>query len=80
MPLPLRAAWTAPLLGLDAVHPQHRMVDEQYMAWAKRKGYRVNAWTVNDPDDVRRCLDLGVDSIITDRPDLALAIRDGSWA
>jgi len=45
-------------------------VDERLMAWARQKGYRVNAWTVNEPDEMRRLLALGVDGIITDHPDL----------
>ncbi len=33
-----------------------------------RRGLRVGAWTVNDPDEARRLVGLGVASIITDRP------------
>jgi glycerophosphoryl diester phosphodiesterase len=36
----------------------------------------VGAWTPNDEPALRRLLDLGVDLITTDRPDLALRIRD----
>lgn len=32
------------------------------------RGHQVYVYTVNDPSDVDRCLDLGVDAIITDRP------------
>jgi glycerophosphoryl diester phosphodiesterase len=34
----------------------------------------VRVWTANDEPDLRRMVALGVDAIITDRPDLALAI------
>ena len=34
----------------------------------KARGHQVYVYTVNAPDDVARCLDLGVDAIITDRP------------
>jgi glycerophosphoryl diester phosphodiesterase len=32
------------------------------------RGHQVYVYTVNDPADVDRCLDLGVDAIITDHP------------
>lgn len=34
----------------------------------------VHAWTINDPEAMRRLLAMGVDGIITDRPDLALEV------
>lgn len=36
----------------------------------RRKGVLVQIHTVNDPEEMRYWLDLGVDSILTDRPDL----------
>jgi glycerophosphoryl diester phosphodiesterase len=69
MPLPLRRAWLAPLAPHEARHPHHTMVDARYMAWARKRGYRVNAWTVDEPDEMRRLIALGVDGIITDVPD-----------
>jgi glycerophosphoryl diester phosphodiesterase len=36
-------------------------------------GLKVVVWTVNRPEDIRRQLDLGVDGIISDRPDLVRA-------
>ncbi|HIE47538.1 TPA: glycerophosphodiester phosphodiesterase, partial [Candidatus Bipolaricaulota bacterium] len=68
LPLPLRRAWLAPLFPHEARHPEHTMVDAHYMAWARRHGYRVNTWTVDDPDEMRRLIHLGVDSIITNVP------------
>jgi glycerophosphoryl diester phosphodiesterase len=54
----------------DALHPEKHLVTQEYMSWAKEKGYRVNAWTVDEPAEMRRLISLGVDGIITNRPDL----------
>lgn len=45
-------------------------------------GVLVRAWTINDPDHMRRLVADGVDGIITDRPDLAreALIAADSWA
>ena len=54
----------------DADHPKHTMIDEQYMAWAKKRGYRTNTWTVDDPAEAQRLAKLGVHGIITNTPDV----------
>ncbi len=70
LPLPLRRAWLAPLAPHEARHPEHRMVNARYMAWARQHSYRVNVWTVDEPDEMRRLIGLGVDSVITNVPDV----------
>lgn len=61
----------------EARHPHHEMVDAAYMAWARREGYAVNTWTVNDSQRAQELRDLGVNAIITDAPDVLLkALRD----
>jgi len=37
---------------------------------ARALGLKVAVWTVNDPAQIKKMLDLGVDGITTDRPDL----------
>jgi glycerophosphoryl diester phosphodiesterase len=36
---------------------------------AQALGLQVLAWTVNEPRDIERMLALGVDGIVSDRPD-----------
>ncbi len=56
----------------EADHPHFGMVDEAYMAWARKRGYRVNVWTVDEPDEARRLAALGVNGLITNKPDVIL--------
>jgi glycerophosphoryl diester phosphodiesterase len=44
--------------------------DRTYVEAIHRSGAQVHCWTVNEPSDMERLLDLGVDGIVTDRPDL----------
>lgn len=37
---------------------------------AHKSGFRVDVWTVDEEDDMRRLLDYDVDGIMTDRPDI----------
>ncbi len=54
----------------DALHPEKHLVTQEYMRWAKERGYRVNVWTVDEPAEMERLIALGVDGIITNRPDV----------
>lgn len=58
----------------DGLHPELVMVDESYMARARRLGMPVRVWTVNEEADMRRMMALGVDAIITDVPDRLAAL------
>ena len=47
--------------------------DGWYVDRLHAQGHRVHVWTVDQPDDVRRCQEAGVEAIITNRPDAVLA-------
>jgi glycerophosphoryl diester phosphodiesterase len=58
-----------------------RVIDPRLLAAAAARGLPVHAWTIDDPAEMRRLLDLGVTGIMTDD---AEALRDvlvqrGSW-
>jgi glycerophosphoryl diester phosphodiesterase len=60
--------------GVATWAPEHADLSRQDIATAHRLGLGVLPWTVNDPAAMRRLRDWGVDGLITDRPDLALAL------
>ena len=45
-----------------------------FLKLAKQKNIAVHVWTVNDPEEMQYLIDLGVDGIMTDRPDLLLEL------
>jgi glycerophosphoryl diester phosphodiesterase len=51
-----------------------RVVSPRFVRYARAAGLAVQVWTVNDPDDMRRLLDWGVNAIISDRPDVAVEL------
>ncbi|MEM7531008.1 MAG: glycerophosphodiester phosphodiesterase family protein [Chloroflexota bacterium] len=69
LPIYLQKAWMSSIIEPEALHPHHTVVDEAYMAFAKKHGCEVNTWTVNDAAEAKRLADLGVTAIISDAPD-----------
>lgn len=66
------------LAGIDALQvPERqgrlRIVTPRLLAAAHRHDVEVHVWTVNEPDDMVRLVSMGVDGIVTDRADVALA-------
>jgi glycerophosphoryl diester phosphodiesterase len=51
-----------------------RVVSERFVRDAHAAGLAVKVWTVDDANDMRRLLGWGVDAIISDRPDVAVAV------
>ncbi|MBL4585457.1 MAG: hypothetical protein JKX84_00150 [Flavobacteriales bacterium] len=51
------------------------MVNEQLVRACHKNGIRLIPWTVNGEEDMVRLLNLGVDGIITDYPDIALTLK-----
>jgi glycerophosphoryl diester phosphodiesterase len=63
---------------VDAIGPAKELVTAYVMDQATRSGLSVHPWTADDEAEIRRLLGLGVASVTTNAPDLALRIRDGA--
>jgi glycerophosphoryl diester phosphodiesterase len=72
----LARGWLGRLLSPKALHPYYTDVSAKTMAAEKRRERMVNAWTVNDPEEMRRLFQMGIDGIITDDPRLARRVLD----
>lgn len=83
----VRTFYLAQLLRISAIYrpvadafqvPEYsgstHVVTPSFIDAAHHHGAKVHVWTVNDAETMRRLLDMGVDGIITDRPDVAVAV------
>jgi glycerophosphoryl diester phosphodiesterase len=52
------------------------VVTPRFVRAAHARGVRVDAWTINQADEMRRLLDLGVDVIMTDRPGMLAEVLE----
>ena len=87
LPAPLlRLTAGRALRGVNALQVPVRygavpVVTPGFLRRAHRHGLQVHVWTVNDPTEMHRLLDLGVDGIVTDRADLLKEVLQerGNW-
>ena len=71
--------WTASRAGRSIRHPAVAYqvpfdstvlrIDRRFIDAVHRSGAQIHCWTVNEAADMRRLLALGVDGIVSDRPD-----------
>ena len=83
------ATWGAPLgpvpyhcLQVPVRVGPIRVVDQRLVAEAHRRSLQVHVWTINDADEMGRLIDLGVDGLMTDRPQVLrdVLLERGLWA
>jgi glycerophosphoryl diester phosphodiesterase len=64
-------------LQVPLTHRGIPLVNRRFVEAAHGRNVRVDAWTINEAGEMRRLLDLGVDAIMTDRPEtLAGVLRE----
>ncbi len=65
---PQRAIERARALGAEALHPERVLVDAALVEAAHQAGLAVYVFTVDELDEMRRLLALGVDGLFTNHP------------
>lgn len=64
----LRTAYDA--LQVPAEYGGREVVTPRFVEAAHNRGVRVDVWTIDDPEEMRRLLDLGADVVMTNRPEV----------
>ena len=52
--------------AVKTIHPHFSLLTPENVALTRQKGYQIFTWTVNEPVDIERVKDLGVNGIIKD--------------
>lgn len=81
MRLPSRGGWVAHAAQVPVTQGPIPIVTRRFVEKSHQLGIHVHVWTIDDPVEMARLLDLGVDGIMTDD---TRALRDvmrarGSW-
>ena len=61
-------------IGAVSINPGYTKLRKEDIEQIHRLGLRVVPYTINDPEEIRRLIAMGVDGIITDKPETALRI------
>lgn len=62
--------------GADGLHPHGYTVNEELVKECHKNRMFVNVWTIDDPSDIKRFIEIGTDGIITNVPDTARKTAD----
>ena len=81
--LALGALWPSPPedvceqaieLGAEAIHIQHQNIDADLVRKAHEHGLKIRAWNPDTVEEMQRVIDLGVDAVGSNRPDLLIQL------
>ena len=62
-------------MGAEAIHIQHLNIDAELVDKAHAHGLMIRAWNPDTVEEIQRAVDLGVDAIGSNRPDLLIAVE-----
>ncbi len=71
---PAEPANAALEIGATVLSPERHLTTPGFVAAARAVALPVAVWTVNEPAEMDRCVDRGVDAIVTDYPDRLRAV------
>ena len=79
--LPVESGLQAPCAQISPTMKGLPLVDERLMSTAHDLGIAVHVWTIDEPGEMRQLLDLGVDGLMTDRPQVLkdVLVERGQW-
>ena len=61
--------------GVECFHPFFNMLNHENVQDLRNNGIEINAWTINDEEDMRKALRLQLEIAITNCPERFLEIR-----
>lgn len=63
--------------GVDGLHPAvYHVKMAEFLSEYLASGLKTRVWTVNERADMQQLIDAGVTAVITNYPDIAIAVRD----
>ncbi len=69
---------TATRLQCATINPNKAFLTRRFVSKAHARNIRIIPWTVNNPEDMQQLIDIGVDGIITNKPDVLNNIKNKS--
>lgn len=66
----LKTLLSANMLKVTAINPVFQYTSERLVNFAHTMNWRVFTWTINTRQEYKRAVEMGVDGIITDEPEL----------
>ena len=72
VPLILSKPWFVNIVHPDFIHPEAHLINKRLILFYKKRGLKINAWTVNNIPSKKWLLENGIDGIISDFPTVLL--------